>query len=189
VAGLSAAAEYQRRLGVWSDIRGHLEFLHETASSYPEAVIIELGVAWGNSTSALLSAATLTGGTLWSVDAGEVRDTGMIPADWWDDPHWRFLKADDLSAGAQSWLPEWCDVLFVDSDHGLGHVTGVLAAHMPRVKPGGVALFHDTQFRHPDTDLGEPVGEVAKALDAYCEAHGLTWENRPGFYGMGIVRL
>ena len=98
MAGLSAAEEYRRRLGQYSDIRGHLAFLHETALAYPEPVIIELGVAWGNSTSALLAAAGEAGGTLWSVDAGEVHDTGMIPADWRDDPHWRFLKADDLSA-------------------------------------------------------------------------------------------
>ena len=69
---MSAAEEYRRRLGQHSDIRGHLEFLHETALAYPEPVIIELGVAWGNSTSALLSAAGEAGGALWSVDAGEV---------------------------------------------------------------------------------------------------------------------
>ena len=185
---MSAAEEYRRRLGQHSDIRGHLAFLHETALAYPEPVIIELGVAWGNCTSALLAAAGEAGGTLWSVDAGEVHDTGMIPADWRDDPHWQFLKADDLSDEARAWLPAECDVLFVDSDHSHGHVTGVLAAHLARVKPGGVALFHDTQFRYPDVDLGEPTGEVAKALDDWCGSHGITWENRPGSYGMGVVR-
>ena len=80
-------------------------------------------------------------------------------------------------------------MLFVDSDHSYGHVTGVLGAHLARVKPGGAALFHDTQFRYPDVDLGEPTGEVAKALDDWCGSRGIAWENRPGSYGMGVIRL
>jgi predicted O-methyltransferase YrrM len=180
--------EYERRLTVWSDIQGHLKFLHDTVTAYANPVVIELGVAWGNSTSALLSAAAETDGMLWSVDAGEVRTTHMIPEDWWDDPHWRFLHADDLSARALEWLPPECDVLFADSDHSYSHVTGILGAYMPRVRPGGVALFHDTQWQYPDTDLGRPEGDISRALSDWCGKHDATWENRPGSYGLGIIR-
>jgi predicted O-methyltransferase YrrM len=185
----SAAAEYQRRLTVWSDIQGHLKFLHDTAVGYRKPWVIELGVAWGNSTSALLSAAVEADGILWSIDAGEVRTTNMIPADWWDDPRWEFLKADDLSGEAQAWLPGGCDVLFVDSDHSRDHVLAVLDTYMHRVRPGGIALFHDTQWQYPDTDLGKPEGDIAKALDLWCAAHGIDWENRPGSNGLGVIRL
>lgn len=185
---MSAAEEYQRRLGTDCDMQDHMAFLHETVRCYPSPVVVELGVAWGNSTSALLSAASATGGTLWSVDAGEIG--AMIPADWWDDPDWRFLQADDLSPRALEWLPGECDVLFVDSDHSYEHVTGVLDAYVPRVKAGGVALFHDTQWHTPgDVDSGRPDGQIAQAITRYCEESGLTWENRPGSYGLGVIRL
>lgn len=186
---MSPATEYERRLTVWSDIQGHLPFLHDTVAAYPKPWVIELGVAWGNSTSALLSAVSKAGGILWSVDAGEVRTTNMIPADWWDDPRWQFLKADDISAEAQAWLPDGCDVMLVDSDHSYEHVTGILNTYMPRVRPGGIALFHDTQWQYPDTDLGGPEGDIARALSDWCGTHGVTWENRPGSYGLGIIRV
>ena len=38
----------------------------------------------------------------------------------------------------------------------------------------------------PDIALPGPTGEVAKALDDYCEARGLSWENIPGRYGLGV---
>lgn len=187
---VSAASEYQRRLTIWSDIQGHLPFLYETAAAYRNPVVIELGVAWGNSTSALLSAVSEAGGALWSVDIGELRATHMIPEDWWDDPRWKFLKADDLSGEAQNWLPAECDVLFVDSDHSYDHVAAVLSTYMPRVKAGGIALFHDTQWHTPgDVDSGRPDGQIAQAITRYCEESGLTWENRPGSYGLGVIRL
>lgn len=186
---MSPASEYRRRLNMKTDIQQHMWYLHSTVLSYAAPVVIELGVGWGNSTSALLAAVTEADGMLWSVDRGEVRKTGMIPDDWWGDAHWKFLQADDLSEEAGEWLPGRCDVLFVDSDHSYEHVLATLETHMPRVRPGGIALFHDTQFRHPATDLGEPTGDVARALDDYCARQELAWVNRAGSYGLGVVRL
>lgn len=185
---MTAATEYERRLIVPSDIQEHLVFMHDTVAGYAKPVVIELGVRSGNSTSALLSAVTETAGTLWSCDI----EKPDVPADWWQDPLWWFVQADDLSAKALRILPPKCDVLFVDADHSFEHVLAELNAYMPRVKPGGVALFHDTQWDcvdDLDIDLQQPVGPVAQALTRYCRARRLEWFNRPGSYGMGVIRL
>jgi cephalosporin hydroxylase len=190
-------AEYRRRLGIWTDIQGHLEFMHGTVLSYDKPVVIELGIQAGNSTCALLSAAELAGGVLHSCDIqtreqlGAEKSGGLDRVTWWDHPDWHtVLGVSDVSDAAQAWMPAECDVLFVDAAHTKEHVLAEMNAYMPRVKAGGVALFHDTQWlAHADTDLGYPGGVVAAAITEYCHAHGLSWENRPGSYGMGVVRV
>lgn len=196
MAGVSAAEEYRHRLGIWTDIQGHLEFMHSTVLEYHHPAVVELGIQAGNSTCALLSAAKGAGGRLWSCDirnreelAGETSGgLRRVPDDWWDDPAWNVFCGDDLSAETLAWMPAQCDVLFIDSDHSYEHVRGVLDVYVPRVKPGGTVLLHDTHWVPGDDDLPAPDGPVAQALTAYCDMHGLSWEDRPGFYGMGIVR-
>ena len=39
------------------------------------------------------------------------------------------------------------------------------------------------------TPEGESYPEVRQALDEYCAETGLSWENLPGMYGMGVIRL
>ena len=142
----------------------------------------------GNSTAALLAAACSVGGHLWSVDI----DQPQVPREWHDDPSWHLLRADDLSQQAKDWLPAACDVLFIDTSHTYGHTLAELREYVPRVAPGGTVLLHDTQFLATGggngDDAGEPAGEVAAALDAYCGETGRKWENRPGSYGLGVIR-
>lgn len=199
----SVVQEYLDRLDIWTDIRGHLQFMHETVLSYTNPVVIELGIQAGNSTSALLAAVSVTHGTLYSCDIqtreqlklGIVPGSGglrRVPDDWWDLPFWKTMcgtTGDDLSAEAREWLPDECDVLFVDTEHTTEHVLAVMDEYMPRVKEGGVALFHDTHWTPGDYDSPYPEGPVAKGIDQYCKAHGLSWEDRPGSYGMGVVQL
>lgn len=178
------------------DIQGHLQFMHDTVRSYDRPVVVELGVQAGNSTSALLSAAALAGGTLCSVDLQTREELESRPEGdrvcWWGSPNWKtLLGTSDLSAEALEWLPDTFDVLFVDSDHSEEHAYTTLRAYMPRLKPGGTALFHDTHYVHDfrgDVDLGRPDGWVGRALARYCAEQGLEWENRTGFYGMGVIR-
>src|SRR5262249_32923697 len=106
-----------------------------------------------------------------------------------------FLIADDTSAKAQDWLPAECDVLFIDTDHSYDHTLAELRTYMPRVRPGGIVLLHDTEWEQtgasPDEcrQLDEPGGSVTAALDAWAEETGMAWENRPGSYGLGIIRV
>lgn len=181
---MNIIADYEERLASWSDIQGHMEFLRETAASHRDPVIIELGTRSGNSTSAFLAGIAARGGHLWSVDVNDP----VVPEGWLALRYWHFLKADDMSGRAQKWLPAKCDVLFVDTSHELEHTFGELRLYMPRVKPGGVALFHDTQLPREEGNPDTVPGYVAEALDRYCAEAGLAWEDRPGSFGLGIIR-
>lgn len=180
---MNIIAEYEQRLAEWSDIQGHIPFLRETAASYTDPVIIELGVRSGESTSAFLAGIAAPGGHLWSADVNDP----VVPEEWHRLPYWHFLKADDCSPEALSWLPAQCDILFIDTSHERDHTDRELRLYMPRVKPGGVALFHDTLLAKEGGEEGR--GHVWDALDAWCAEMGRSWENRPGSFGMGVVRF
>lgn len=178
-------ADYRARLEAWSDIQGHLEFMREAVAGYAEPVVIELGVRSGNSTSAFLAGAAGNGGHLWSAD----RNPPDVPASWRDLPQWHFLQSDDMHPAAAQWLPAACDVLFIDTSHAYEHTLAELRLYVPRVRAGGMVLMHDTHWSAGDGELEDPAGPVARALDEFCAGAGLSWEDRPGSYGMGVIRL
>ena len=179
---------YLDRLSKWSDIQEYLPFLHETARSYPQVRVLELGSRRANSTLAFLSAALMVKGSVVSVDLDPVADFSEGMRRWRDCPWWTFIQGDDMDPAVQSQLPARCDVLFIDTSHEYEHTLAELRTYMPRVVPGGVALFHDTAALGV-WDKGSTVPSVARALDAWCEETGMTWENLPGVYGLGVVRV
>jgi cephalosporin hydroxylase len=180
---------YVDRCSRWSDIREYLPFLHETARSYDRCRVLELGCRKGNSTLAFLAAAGEAGGHVWSADIADVAldPEGMLP--WAREPRWTFTCGDDMDATVQSLLPARCDVLFIDTSHEYEHTLAELRAYMPRVAPGGIALFHDTNLiGWPGYRWDSRVPPVRAALGDWCAETGLSWENLPGEYGMGIIR-
>jgi cephalosporin hydroxylase len=184
--------EYEKRAAEpGSDIALHLPFLHDAVASRQAPVVVELGTRSGNSTAAFLAAVVKNGGVVWSVDL----DLGISPASfpWGTHVRWNFVRGDSIAPEVLRNVPS-PDVLFVDTSHTYEQTLAECRAWVPRVKPGGVALFHDTQYHpfynwQPDYDLGEPTGPVGRALDAYCKEASLVWENRPGSYGLGVIQL
>jgi predicted O-methyltransferase YrrM len=174
--------DYLDRLAAWSDIQGHIEFLYDTACGYGSPVVIELGVRSGVSTAAFLAAAERSGGVVWSCDTA----AADVPPAWRLDVAWRFVCGDDLDPAVSSALPPWCDVLFIDTTHDHDQTLAELTLYMPRLRPGGTAVLHDTCWAE---DGLEPDRGVATALDAWCASNGGTWENRPGSYGMGVIHV
>ena len=181
---------YQDRLCKWSDIREYLPFLYEQARSRPGCRVLELGVRRANSTIAFLAGVSGSGGRVWSCDITDVR---IIPGGigvWAGSPQWAFLAGDDLDPQVLGQMPPQVDVLFVDANHEYGHVLAECRAYVPRVAPGGVALFHDTNVQEwPGYPWKGDRTPVAQALDEYCAEAGLEWENIPGEYGMGVIRV
>lgn len=180
---------YLDRCSRWSDIQEYLPFLYETARSYDQVRVLELGSRKGNSTLAFLAAAEETGGHVWSGDIDDVRlfPDGIGP--FARHPRWTFVRGDDMDVTVQSLLPARCDVLFIDTSHEYEHTLAELRAYMPRVAEGGVALFHDTNVMGwPGYQWDGDVAPVAAALDEYCAEAGLSWVNLPGTYGLGIIR-
>lgn len=180
---------YLDRLSKWSDIQEYLPFLHETAKSYPQVRVLELGARRGNSTLAFLAAALPVHGSVVSVDLDPVADFSEGMRRWRGCPWWTFIQGDDMDEAVQAQLPAEVDVLFIDTSHEYGHTLAELRVFMPRVVPGGVALFHDTRIFGTWSQPGDTIPPVARALDTWCEETGMTWENLPGEYGLGILRV
>ena len=172
--GITLAYEIRRRDS--SDISAHLERLHAEAAAYAKPVVIELGVRTGNSTAAFLKAVSENGGHLWSADVDEAR----VPAAWRDLDCWTFLRGDDLSPAILAALPPEADVVFIDTSHESGPTMAELEAYVPRVRPGGVVLMHDTEH------VAHEVGAVA---EEFCARHGLVMERVHGSGGLGIIRI
>jgi len=181
---------YLDRLSRWSDIQEYMPFLHEQARSRPGCRVLELGARRGNSTLAFLAGAAESDGHVTSCDIADVRRLPDGIGPFGASPRWTFVHGDDMNPAVQSLLPAQADVLFIDTSHEYEHTVAELRAYMPRVAPGGIALFHDTNLSgwggSPPRE-GDP--EVAQALDAWCAETGLSWENLPGEYGLGVIRL
>lgn len=180
---------YLDRLSRWSDIQEYMPFLYEQARSRPGCRVLELGARRGNSTLAFLAGCAESGGHVWSCDVDDVRrfPDGIGP--FRASPQWTFVHGDDMDPAAQVLMPPECDVLFIDTSHEYGHTLAEARAYMPRVAPGGIALFHDTRLMSwPGYDWAGDVPPVRQALDEYCAEAGLSWEELPGRYGLGVIR-
>lgn len=181
---------YLDRLSRWSDIQEYMPFLYDQARSRPGCRVLELGARRGCSTLAFLAGVAESDGHVWSCDVDDVRrfPDGIGP--FGRSPRWTFVQGDDMDPAVQSLLPAQPDVLFVDTSHEYEHTLQECRAYVPRVAPGGIALFHDTHLMGwPGYDWAGDVAPVWQALDDYCAETGLTWENKPGKYGLGIIRL
>jgi predicted O-methyltransferase YrrM len=173
--------EYRLRCQMGSDIKDHLPRLHEEAST-GDVTVIELGVRSGNSTAAFLAAVEARGGHVYSVDVARPK----VP--WFGHQQWAFLLGDDLALADE--LPDAVDVLFIDTSHHYKHTWAELEVYVPKVRPGGVVLMHDTELEAPDgAPAGDPVFPVRTAIDEYCLTVGLTPEYITGCYGLGVIRI
>jgi len=180
---------YLDRLSRWSDIQEYLPFLHEQAKLRENTWVLELGARKGNSTLAFLAGVTEVGGHVWSVDVANVISDPAGMAPWRGSRRWTFIHGDDMDPAIQANLPRRVDVLFIDTSHEYEHTLGELRAYMPRVAPGGVALFHDTHLMGwPGYGWDQDVSPVWAALDEYCAEAGLEWEDVGGVYGLGVIR-
>jgi hypothetical protein len=186
-------AEYERRSRIPSDIVDHLPILNAWARGWLRRntgkgpYILELGVRSGNSTAAFLAGLEAHGyGQLWSIDIN-VPD---VPDVFYECDHWNFLKADSTSFKARDWVPREIEVLFDDASHEYTKTLKELRLWVPRIRPGGVVLMHDTEWA-ADNTMGHPPADtpVGQAMTDFCDESGLTWVNRPGCYGLGVMRI
>jgi cephalosporin hydroxylase len=170
---LTLLQEYVVRCAGPSDIHEHLPTLFEAVLTCPSRnpYIVECGVRSGNSTAALLYGLVVRqGGTLLSVDPA-VPD---VPDHWFANPYWTYVRGDDCDPLVTADIEPGIDILFIDTSHTYEHTLRELQVYWPRVRPGGVAFFHDTET--------EGCG-VSDALDAFFGQDG--WTNQKNCYGLG----
>ena len=188
--GVSLHSAFRDRLSRWSDIQEYMPFLYEQARSRPGCRVLELGARRGNSTLAFLAGCAESDGHVWSCDVDDVRrfPDGIGP--FGRSPRWTFVHGDDMDPAVQAQLPDQVDIWFLDTSHEYEHTLAELRAYMPRVAPGGVALFHDTHLMSwPGYDWDGKASPVWTALDEYCAETGRRWEDMPGKYGLGVIRV
>lgn len=179
----SVLGGYLRRCEMPSDIAEYLPLLYGYTRLYEGARVLEVGTRDGNSTLAFLAAAQVTGGHVWSVDSDETvpaRPDGMGP--YAGSPLWTFTCGDSTDPEVLASQPAQVDILFNDAGHMYGKTLEELRAYMPRLAPGGTALFHDTRLGWDDCG-------VKRALNVYCAQNGLAWRDLPGRWGMGVITL
>ena len=183
---------YLDRLSRWSDIQEYLPFLHEQARSRPGSGCWNWAPGRGNSTLAFLAGGdSESGGHVWSVGH---RRRGALPGR--DAARGRAARGGRSSA-ATTWTrpcrrssPPRCDVLFLDTCHEYEHTLAELRAYMPRVAPGGVALFHDTNL------IGWPGYDWRRGRARRSAGAGRLVRRRPGCHGrtcpattaLGVIR-
>lgn len=118
--------------------------------------LVELGVATGNSTIALLSAIEQQDkGRLYSADIvlcphAEARATkaGLYK-------HWHFRQRNSIDYAID--FDKQCDLIFIDSSHEADQTIREIEVWAPMLRVGGFIVFHDTMSR-PD-GVAEPIAQ------------------------------
>ena len=172
---------FTERLQIWSDIQGHLQFMHDVVVEADAKTVVELGVRSGNSTAALLAGVQKTGGHLWSVDTEPID----LPAPISQSKLWTPVVGDDLAV--TDWLPKEIDVLFIDTNHWYHHTLAELRLYGPSSK---IILMHDTELEWPwQAPPGDPSFPVRKAIEHYLQLipeRNVEW--REGSYGLAVIQ-
>lgn len=155
----------------YDNIVDHLE----TLKKYSTGITLELGSREGASTSALLEG----GAEVWSVDI----ESSYADA-WRGHPRWHFVCGDSTSPETiamlvEEGLPEKIDTLFLDTDHTYAQVVRELACWLPRMKPHGIVLAHDTESF---PEVMQAIKNVAMTLDLFVEFIS-------GCNGLAVIRV
>lgn len=176
---------YQARAAARSDLGHNLHILFGAAAKFPACRVLELGVGTGQSTVAFLAAAELAGGHVWSVDISSGCLFMTEYAGSGNGGPWTFIHGDTADPSVISQVPGTVDVLFIDSSHAYAQTCGELLAYVPRVRPGGLVLLHDTTWTFSD----RPRAEVADALNDTLPQMGLSWRELGGENGLGVIEI
>lgn len=159
--------EYRARCLADSDIKMHMPRLRREA----QGNILELGVRYGNSTSALLAGVNYKGGHLYSVDMNDCSHA-VSP-----NERWSFIQADSLDyEKIHSQIQGEIDILFIDTNHTYERTRDELNLWGNITKEQ--IFLHDT----------DSFGGVRKAMLEYCEKRNLMFWLIPGSNGLGIIK-
>jgi predicted O-methyltransferase YrrM len=172
---------YDQRYTEASDINEHLPIFVGLCEQLDAKKVIELGVRGGVSTVAWLYGLARTGGHLWGVD---------VSSGFGWDGDFTFIQGSDTDPEVLAQLPESVDIVFIDTSHHYDHTIQELALYLPRVRPGGRMVLHDTEVERPDeAPDGECPFPVKRAIELFAVANGLKWSNLENNNGLGIIEV
>ncbi len=174
-----------------SDIVDHLPTFLRTVDELKASQVIELGVRYGVSTIAWLYA--LDGsGHLWSVDVAPPTpapgSTLNLLAPLPDVTHWTFVQGNDTDPYVVAALPDEVDIVFIDTNHIYEETLEELRLYVPKVRPGGRVLLHDTALAATANAVTpQPPYPVRSAVAEFCRANDLRWTETLDCYGLGTI--
>ena len=136
-------------------------------------VILEVGTDVGDSTRVFSSCLQMTGGKLYTIDK-EVPKQNWLES--WPLKNVTFILGDSIT------IPwgEPLDLLWLDGDHTVDHLTKELAYFGRQVKVGGRIALHDTCHN----EFGQGITGVIRA---FCQEQQLTWTEYPFQHGLAVI--
>jgi len=136
-------------------------FIHDIVAGYnrPDAVMVNIGIMWGC--------------TLWCLRAGapqaQLFGVDIAPDDWpiayRDELHATIIKADSRTCPFDKPI----DVLLIDGDHHYSVVDADIKNWVPRVRKGGVLIFHDYAPNAGNMAMFPELEGVKRAVDELCK--------------------
>lgn len=160
------------------DMATHLLVLYSIARFLPALKAVEIGADDGSSTLPLLIALGENGGHLWSVDPAPCEGAKIMAQASGYAKHWTFMQ--QKSEAVASMLPDDLDLVLIDGDHSAYGVRADWEHYEPKVRPGGIILFHDYQNRRDFPGIADLVDEIIRRA-------WYRWETCVLPYGWGLV--
>lgn len=179
-----------------SDIVDHLPTFVRTVEELDATRVIEIGTRYGVSTIAWLHALE-DRGHLWSVDCAFPVAAPESTVNLLDPqgplgviPWWTFVLGYCEWPAVLDALPDQVDVVFLDANHVYEETLEQLGLYLPRVRPGGRFLLHDTAIETTgNASTPQPPFPVRTAVVEFCAQRGLVWDNDLRCCGLGTIHI
>ncbi len=160
------------------DTDAHLMVLYSIARFLPARLCLEIGVDDGSTTLPLLLGTAENGGHLFSVDPAPCDKAKLAVAASGYADHWHFAQT--TAANVADETPDASlDLLFIDGDHSAEGVALDWRLFAPKVRVGGIAIFHDKENRRDFPG-------IALLIDGTIR-HDANWEQMTLPYGHGLT--
>ena len=179
-----------------SDVFDHLPYFETLCEDLQATKIIELGVRYGVSTVVWIKAMEKNGGHLWAVDGAAPVEEPTFHFDLLNPlmglPQWTFVLGWDTEQSVLDQLPTDVDILFIDTNHIYEETLVELDLYLPRVRPGGHILLHDTAIEttgNAAPGQWQPPFPVLTAVTEFCAERNLSFTNVEYCCGLGDISV
>jgi hypothetical protein len=177
--------------GAWS---GHLPFAHDLIAVLRPSLLVELGTHLGESYFGMCQSVEENGVSCkcyavdtWQGDpqAGFYDESVFTEVDAYNRQNYSSfskLLRSSFDAARDSFADQTIDLLHIDGLHTYEAVRHDFDTWWPKVRPGGVVLFHDTAARHDDFGVWKLWEELSRQFPHFEFTHwwGLGVLQKPG---------
>jgi hypothetical protein len=180
---------YGRDAGTWS---GHLPFAHDLIAATRPALFVELGTHRGESYFGFCQSVEENGVPCrcyavdtWRGDehAGWYDDTVFAEVNDYNEQHYRdfsHLLRSTFDDALGQFSEGSIGILHIDGLHTYAQVKHDYETWLPKMRPGGIILFHDTAARHGDFGVWRLWEELQRQYPSFEFTH--SW-------GLGIIQI